>query len=274
MRKRRSRPDRVLFQTETPLQSITAAEDVDNQIRYMFTTVRDDKQGGIYLGDPEKLLFEYARTSFMALAFIGREPRRAMFVGLGAGSMPMYLSRYCPDCGVDVVELDPEVLRLARNFFYFEEEGRNMQVHISDGRDFLGTATDGVYDMIFLDAYRGGAIPYHMCTIEFLLTVRSKLAPNGVVVANLLDQEMNELFHDMIATYYRAFPNLYMFRGITSFNNVVIASTDERRMTFSEVQDQARRIQRQKKLDIKLPKLLAQKFTQPRRRRRARVLTD
>jgi spermidine synthase len=262
--------EKVIYRKDTPYQRLKVAENAAKKQRYLYTSRRDERQGGIYLSDPLKLYFEYCKVSLVALAFLGHEPGCALFVGLGAGSLPRYLSSYYPQAAIDVVEVDRDVPEVARRFFYFRET-ENMKVHVEDGRSFL-RRTDRKYDVVFLDAYQVSAIPYHLSTVEFLEEVRQSLAEGGVVVANIVGQEKNKDFNAMLATYARVYQNLYVFEGITSCNNVVVATPAP--VNRKAVHERARRIQRERKMDVKLHRLATRPFYSPRPRPQARVLTD
>jgi spermidine synthase len=262
--------DRVIYRKDTPYQRLTVAENAAKNQRYLYTSRRDEKQGGIYLSDPLKLYFEYCKVSLVALSFLGYEPGSALFVGLGAGSLPRYLSSYYPKAAIDVVEVDGEVFDVASKFFYFSET-ENMKVRVEDGRSFL-RKTSRKYDIVFLDAYQVRAIPYHLSTVEFLEEVRQRLSEHGVVVANIVGQEQNRAFNAMLATYERVYRNIYVFEGITSYNNVIVAAPAP--VDRKAVHERSRRIQKERKMDVKLHRLATRPFYSPRPRPGVRVLTD
>jgi spermidine synthase len=262
--------DKVIYRKETPYQKLTVAENPAENQRYLYTSRRDEKQGGIYLNDPLKLYFEYCKVSLVSLAFLEREPSAVMFVGLGAGSLPRYLNNYYPETRIEVVEVDRDVVDVAARYFYFSES-ENMSVHVDDGRSFLRSSRRK-YDIIFLDAYQVRAIPYHLSTVEFMEEVAQRLNEGGVAVANIVAQEKNSAFNAMLATYARVFPSLSVFEGISSYNNVIVASGSA--VDQKLLQERARRIQRHKKLDVKLHRLATRPFKSPRPRRGVRVLTD
>src|SRR5690349_1147318 len=54
-------------------------------------------------GDPTFLGFGYTRVAFSGLALTD-EPRRILIVGLGGGTMPMFLHHYYPNATIDVVD--------------------------------------------------------------------------------------------------------------------------------------------------------------------------
>ncbi|XP_068665189.1 uncharacterized protein [Aristolochia californica] len=59
-----------------------------------------------------------------------------VIVGLGAGLLPMFLRRCMPILEIDVVELDPLVLDISRDYFGFKEDEK-LKVHIADGIQYV-----------------------------------------------------------------------------------------------------------------------------------------
>src|SRR5207249_7299924 len=65
--------------------------------------------------------------------------------------------------------LDPDVIRIARDptLFNFVSECRpNISIVQGDARLTIGNAPDASYDLIFVDAFIGAAIPIHLLTRE------------------------------------------------------------------------------------------------------------
>jgi len=113
------------------------------------------------------------------------EIRDVLVIGGGGGVVPTIFARAYPDVTVDVVEIDPVVVDVATNWFKLTPSDR-LRVHVQDGRMFVHN-TPKKFDLIILDAYTaGGRIPFHLTTREFLLDVRSRVRPNGVVLMNVI----------------------------------------------------------------------------------------
>jgi spermidine synthase len=113
--------------------------------------------------------------------------------------------------GVDqqVVELDPVVRDVAYRYFELPRSPR-VRVTVEDGRRYL-QRHDERWDAIVIDAYFSDALPFHLTTIEFLELARSRLAPGGVIAANLigaLSGEGSQLFRAMYKTYRAVFPTV------------------------------------------------------------------
>ncbi|GAB2295689.1 hypothetical protein Dimus_029843 [Dionaea muscipula] len=75
-------------------------------------------------------------SSYLQSMILSQQTVKAVVIGLGAGLLPMFLRKFIPLFVVEVVELDPEVLNLARDYFGFSED-KNLKVHLADGVEFV-----------------------------------------------------------------------------------------------------------------------------------------
>jgi spermidine synthase len=102
-----------------------------------------------------------------------------LVVGLGAA----LLSNRFQALGarVETVELNPQMVEIAERWFGFNPPAG--EVHIGDGRRFL-TETKGPYDLIFLDAFSGEAVPGQILTVESFRRCRELLKPDGALLLN------------------------------------------------------------------------------------------
>ena len=160
------------------------------------------------LDDPFVTPFDY--VPYLSLAFAYRpEAANALYVGLGGGSAPKRAWRDFPDLRLQAVELDPEVVDVARKWFALPQDPR-LAVEVEDGRRYL-QRNDRRWDVIVLDAYYSDALPFHLTTQEFLELVRDRLAPGGIVVANVIgavEGENSKLFRAFYRTYRSVFPSV------------------------------------------------------------------
>ena len=242
--------EKLLFEKNSLYQYIQVIEDMAKKERYVRNQKREFTQGGIYVNAPDRLLLEFTQMSFVSLAFLDRDPKDVLFVGLGAAAMPRYFTGRYPDANIDIAEIDPDMLAVAQKYFYFKENER-MKVHVDDGRLFV-KRTKKKYDWIILDAYQNDYIPFHLTTLEFLREVRSRLKENGVVVANITSSFRNKFFDSMVMTYKKAFPHLAIFRGKTSGNFIFVATTGSSIKDRENIMARARKIQSGRKFDIDL----------------------
>ena len=263
--------EKVLHRKDSLYQFLIVIENPEKNERYLANLEKTTLyQGGIKLDAPDQLLFEYTRISFAGLAFLDQLPKEALFVGLGIGAMPRFLARHFPETTIEVAEIDPAVVDLAKEYFSFKEAGK-MTVKVEDGRQFIKRAKKG-YDIIFLDAYQGDTIPFHLTTREFLREVKARLNPGGVVVSNILSPTRNKFFTAMVKTYHAEFANLAIFKGKASGNYVFVAS--ERAVTPAAVRSKAQQIQESRPLGIDLATITAEQRVSPAPDEQAEILTD
>jgi spermidine synthase len=153
---------------------------------------------------------EFAYTDYYGLGLAYRpRTKDVLFIGLGGGSAPKRLWRDFPKLEFQLVELDPEVVRVAQRYFAFPEDPR-LRVEVEDGRRFLAR-DDRRWDMIAIDAFYSDSIPFHLATREFLELVRDRLKPGGVVVTNAIGAlrgENSKLVRALYRTYRSVFPTV------------------------------------------------------------------
>jgi spermidine synthase len=112
-----------------------------------------------------------------------------------------------PQTTITTVEIDPGVISAAKTYFGLRETER-MHYHAGDGRVFL-TRNHEPYDLILLDAYRGGYVPFHLLTREFYTLVKQRLAPGGAAAFNVHDG--TKLYASTIRTLGEVFPALDLY---------------------------------------------------------------
>lgn len=162
------------FVTQSPYAEIRV---VDHRgLRYLLI------DGGAHTivrpGTPESH-HPYVHVAELATELFPR-PGRMLLVGLGGGAAARVFTH--DGWQVEAVEIDPQVVRTARD--YFDLSPAAMTIHVLDGRRFLAQ-TPTRYDVIFLDAFGSSAIPFHLVTREAFALARSRLAPGGVLVLNV-----------------------------------------------------------------------------------------
>jgi spermidine synthase len=159
------------------------------------------------LEDPDDLPLPYSQVMTSASLLYPAEPKRILMIGLGGGSISTYYGRAMPEAHIDTVELDQRVIDVAKEFFALRETPRVRYI-ANDGRVFLNRTKDR-YDLILLDAYRGGYVPFHLLTREFYTLVKSRLTPGGAVASNIHDG--TKLYHSTVKTLGEVFPTLDLY---------------------------------------------------------------
>lgn len=153
-----------------------------------------------------------------------------LFIGGGGFSGPKRFLKDYDWITVDVVEIDPEVIRVAKEFFSVKNEKR-LNIYNEDGRTYL-VNSNKKYDLIVLDAYARTYIPFHLMTLEFFNEVEKDMTPNGVVISNVISSltgRTADIFKAEYKTLSQVFPNVYVFPvsdvGSGLVQNIIIVAT-------------------------------------------------
>lgn len=262
---------RVLYEKQSPYNTIVVTED-----GLGLRTLRFEKDGVcqsvVKLGDPDHIELPYARVMTVGLA-VAPQPRRVLIVGLGGGTIPAFLHKHCPRTTIDVVDIDPDVVRVAKTYFGFQED-RSLRVHVADGRRFIETCRDP-YDIIFLDAFGSESIPLHLTTREFLQAAVRALTPGGAVVGNVWGPGSNRLYDSMVRTYRDVFSGLCILNVQGVGNKIIVALPRQSQINREELAQQAGELSRQQQWRFDLGNLVRRGFQESDRRDgRGRVLRD
>lgn len=169
-------------------------------------------ESGIALEPPWVSRTTYTDSFHLARIF-RPDLKRILVIGGGGGIGPRKFTADDPACEVDMVEIDPEVIAVSKKYFHLEE-GPRLRIHCEDGRHFVRRA-EGKYDLVILDAYTiGGQIPFHLTTREFVQEIKAKLAPGGVLLANInssLEGKKSRVLRAEQKTFQQVFDAVYLF---------------------------------------------------------------
>lgn len=185
--------------------------------------------------DPRELPVAYTRYMTVALLYPPRL-NNVLEIGLGGGRTANYLHLHMPELTITSVELDPDVIALARRYFGVTPNAR-FRVEEADGRMYL-RRTNAQYDLIMVDAYRGTFVPFHLLTREFFETVKSRLAPGGAVAQNI--EPCTMLYESAINTLKAVFDHVDVYN---SGGNVVAVAYDGEIPTQAQFRRRARQLQ-------------------------------
>ena len=211
--------EKVLYDKKSAFNQIIVTED-DQGLRVLRFEQGGARQTIVKPGDPDYLGFAYTPVAFSGLA-LAENPQRFLVVGVGGGTMPMFLRRRFPQATIDAVEIDPDVLYVAKEFFGLREDER-LRTYAADGRQFIEAAKEP-YDVIFLDAFGTRNVPPTLTTIEFLTAVKRAVKRGGVVIGNIWGPFTNPLYDSMVRTYQEVFDDVYILEVGGTSNRIVLA---------------------------------------------------
>lgn len=184
----------ILETVDTPYNQIDVCLQADG-------TVDLDVTGATHATwHPSKLLTGHAWDAITAASmFAPTMPRSFLLLGLGGGTVVRQLSHLCPGLKGDAVEIDPEMLRIARTYMHLPEQG--ITIHLMDAKRFLeDPPTNQTFDLVIDDLYRCGdddverPFTFDEAHVECL---HSFLNPRGVLVANFVLGEGHRRQHSL-----------------------------------------------------------------------------
>ncbi len=236
----------IVYQTQTPYQELEVIDRGDTRTLFL----DGQRHSAMDLEDPDRHVFEYTRYFHMPY-LMTEDVDRVLFVGGGGFTGPKrFVEEY--DATVDVVEIDPEVIDVAEQYFDVEESSQ-LNVYNGDGRQFL-EQTEETYDVIVLDAYKRDKVPFEMTTVEFMQLTSDRLSADGVLVANVISAPngpASQFYRAEYKTMAQVYPQVYSFSTATPGvvqNIELVATKDDRRLTESDLHERNR--QREIGLDL------------------------
>lgn len=181
------------------------------------------------------------------------KPTNIIMLGLGGGVTTQYMQKYLPDTTITVVELDNEVANMAKKYFGVKQS-KQYQLVINDARVYL-RKNKLKYDIIMVDAFRGGYIPFHLLTVEFYKLIERRMIKKAVLVINL--HGGSKLFDSSINTLKSIFANIDTF-SLPDMGNVIIIAYNHK-IKNSALVSNAEKIQKEKRFYYDMRKLLKTK---------------
>lgn len=142
-------------------------------------------QSGVYANGNKDLVFDYNKRMDEAVESAPKKDRIAI-IGGGVFTLPEHLAKKYPGSQIDVIEIDPQLEQIAKDYFYYQPQP-NIKVYAQDARAFLRQAPAAAYDIVIVDAYNDdSAIPFSLGTREYTAHIKRALTERGVVLANLI----------------------------------------------------------------------------------------
>lgn len=156
--------------------------------------------------------------------------KNLLVLGMGAGGSIAASRAVSPNLEIDAVEIDPEVVRIAGDYFGLPKNDERLHVHIADARPWLAKQ-NGRWDLVHVDLFQGGPwVPFYLTTVEFFRLVRSRMTPEGVLMVNVLDKSPEqELLESIGATMKQAFPSVERLSTARG-NHILFAFAEKREL--------------------------------------------
>ncbi len=167
------------------------------------------EQSSINIKDLREHVYDYSFLAMKGLEFVD-SPSKILVIGLGGGIIPRELRYRLPYAEIDIIEIDENIIKLAKDFFFFEEDDK-MRVHKGDA--FIITKEmKNKYDFIVVDAFFSNYIPFPLMSSEFIRQLYELTSDKAILTVNC--SCIHPSFNSQINTYRFVFgDNIYKLNG-------------------------------------------------------------
>lgn len=197
----------VIYETSGDFGSYKVIDKVyDGRSARVLYGGHNSPQSGVATDGGPDLLFNYNQRFLEIVESI--RPSSILIIGGGAFTLPTAILNRFDDVTVDVVEIDPLLPDIAKEYFDLPDDPR-LSIFTQDGREYVSSSTKK-YDLIILDAFSGYSIPDHLITVEAAREYEKLLTPHGVMGINFisayhsykqsLTYQLHAVFSDAFAT--------------------------------------------------------------------------
>jgi len=220
-------------------------------------------QGAMRVARPWSLELAYTREMMAGLLLRPAKqwPRNALLIGLGAGSLAKFIYRNLPDCRTTVVEINPQVEFIARQYFKLPDDPRRLDVVIGCGADYM-LSGDKPFDLILVDGFDPDARAGALDTLPFYLACRARLSEDGLLGINLLGR--NKGFQGSVERISSAFDGrVAVFPSCDSGNTIAFATAGKPvEISLEAMRLQAQQLEKDCRLDL-LPTISRLQLSHP-----------
>jgi len=207
-------------------------------------------QGAMRINRPWSLELEYTRDMMFPLLLRQQAawPRSVLSIGLGAASLTKFVHRHVPAARLEVVEINPEVVMTAWQFFALPQESRRLRIEIGDGYDYVAKARKR-YDLILVDGFDAKVRAGDLDSPAFYRNCRARLTPGGMMATNLVSRRGRPTAS--IDRVRRAFDDRVLALPPNEANTIAIASVGRKILVGrDELCDRARKLRTRTGLNL------------------------
>ena len=176
-------------------------------------------QSAMRLSAPNDLELIYTQC-MMGFTLFHPRPKNVLMIGLGGGSLAKFVHHRLPRVQTTVVEINSQIVTVARSHFFVPADDDRLQVIIAEGGEYIAGHPCSA-DVLMVDGFDDGRQVPSLCSPEFYGHAREALKKNGVLVVNLLSrdravqgyiQRIEDSFGGRVATVLaEPFGNLIVF---------------------------------------------------------------
>jgi spermidine synthase len=199
-------------------------------------------QSAMRLAKPNDLELSYTR-SVMAFMLFVPPPRDVVMIGLGGGSLAKFIYHRFPQAKLSVVELNPRVVTIARQYFHVPENDGRFRVMVDDGSEYV-LREDVSADVLIVDGYGAAAHAKELESRRFYNACRERIRGSGIFVVNLWGDDL--LFEHLLRRIRSSFPQGTLCLPAERLGNVIVFgfSSDPGPLEWQMIEANAQRLER------------------------------
>ena len=211
---------KIIFKAKSKYSNIYVTQE-GNCLFLNFNTGLAQVQSGIDLSRPYFHVFDYSLLAMHSFLFLSN-PKKILLIGLGGGIIYKHIERYFGDSKIDIIELDEEVVNIARNFFWFKKRDSTM-IHIGDASNIVKDIKEK-YDMVIIDAFDSHYIPKKLMEPEFIKDIKNITHENSLVTWNM--SVIHPSYNSHLVKISEVFKNIYVLNGPRNYRATMAYITD------------------------------------------------
>jgi len=185
-------------------------------------------QSAMSISKPKQLQLAYIKA-MLSFVLFNSEPKRILLIGLGGGSLARYCYDHYPESTIDVVEINPHVIRF-RDEFLLPRNNQRFKIHLGDAADYLRN-THSTFDVILSDVFDRGGFAPSVCTESFYKNLKTRLTRDGVVSINLAGSIEDRYQHQRLL--HQVFGSSTLIMPVGSDNNEIALAFTKKHITHN-----------------------------------------
>ena len=205
-------------------------------------------QSSMNVDYPAELVLSYSRAMMVWLLF-AENVRHITQIGLGGGSFVRWIDAHLPEVAQTAVEINPQVISVARGLFELPFEGEKFEIIEADGAEYIRTLRGGT-DILLVDGFDGVQIIDALVAEPFFADCRTALSDNGIFVTNWWSGDKRyPLFLQRLAQVFEQ--RVLRVPAETHGNVAVLAFQNQAPQPLAALQKKAAKLGEQYGLDFK-----------------------
>lgn len=222
-------------------------------------------QSAMNIDDPAELVLAYSRVMMAWLLFVEEQPQHITQIGLGGGSFARWIDAYLPEVKQTAVEINPQVIHIARSMFELPFDSAYFEVIEDDGAQYIKVLKEQT-DIILVDGFDGEQIVDSMVEEPFFADCHTALTDRGIFVTNWW--QADKRFQTFVRRLRQVFSDRVVLVPAETHGNVAVLAFKQMPTLRDWSKLKKRAQKRAAQFNLDLPAMLMQIKAQPQHQKR------